>query len=58
MLRKNSIAREFWEGHEAEPALSEAEGCQQVLYFCHSEAASAAEESAFLGFSAACLAVP
>jgi len=57
-LRKNSIAREFWEGHEAEPALSEAEGCQQVLYFCHSEAASAAEESAFLGFSAACLAVP
>src|SRR2546425_1029359 len=28
--------------------------CQYVLYFCHSEAASAAEESAFLSFSATC----
>src|SRR2546427_5499549 len=32
--------------------------CQYVLYFCHSEAASAAEESTFLGFSATCSAVP
>jgi hypothetical protein len=31
---------------------------EQVLYFCHSERASAREESAFRIFSAASLAVP
>src|SRR5439155_20886422 len=36
----------------------EAEGCHQALYSCHSESASAREESAFRSFSAASSAGP